>query len=258
MEKKNLGAFLASLRREKGWTQKEVAELLHVSDKTVSRWERDESVPDLFLVPDIAQLYGITSDEVICGAKKEREAGAYGYSDTKSVSGESGYREKLWMRYQARFLIDSGLMCVNWLALVVLESMRSYHKMTLHILHGIGFGISLFVVASQIFHIERLLEELMEIVRTDVKWREFCKKVIYRGEGVICAAVCAIAGIVGKTVEMANGDWSVMDPFLEGAILSGVMCIFIVPYVNYCLKKRRFLPDWEDEKKRIKSGENTK
>ena len=64
MEKKNMGAFLTALRREKGWTQKELAELLHVSDKTVSRWERDESVPDLFLVPDIAQLYGIIENRI--------------------------------------------------------------------------------------------------------------------------------------------------------------------------------------------------
>ena len=86
MEKKNMGAFLTALRREKGWTQKELAELLHVSDKTVSRWERDESVPDLFLVPDIAQLYGITSDELIRG---ERKKVTKTESKTESPSGGS-------------------------------------------------------------------------------------------------------------------------------------------------------------------------
>ena len=38
------GSFLAQLRREKGMTQKELAQQLHVTDKAVSRWERGESL----------------------------------------------------------------------------------------------------------------------------------------------------------------------------------------------------------------------
>ena len=105
MEKKNLGAFLASLRREKGWTQKELAELLHVSDKTVSRWERDESVPDLFLIPDIAQLYGITSDELIRGERKETKEAKYGEETSAGTTLDGlAYREKTWIRYCICFL----------------------------------------------------------------------------------------------------------------------------------------------------------
>ena len=72
MERK-IGAFLSELRRENGLTQKELAGMLHVSDKTVSRWERDEGTPDLFLVPVLAKLYGITSDEIIAGERSIRE-----------------------------------------------------------------------------------------------------------------------------------------------------------------------------------------
>ena len=42
MEKKTIGSFIAALRRANGLTQKELAEKLNVSDKAVSRWERDE------------------------------------------------------------------------------------------------------------------------------------------------------------------------------------------------------------------------
>ena len=41
MEKKTIGGFIAALRKANGMTQKELAERLHVSDKTVSRWGRD-------------------------------------------------------------------------------------------------------------------------------------------------------------------------------------------------------------------------
>ncbi len=43
---KTLGKFICELRKAKGMKQKELADLLNVSDKTISRWERDESAPD--------------------------------------------------------------------------------------------------------------------------------------------------------------------------------------------------------------------
>ena len=57
MEKKTLGSFLCVLRKAKGMTQKELAELLNVSDKAVSRWERDESMPDILLIPVLADIF---------------------------------------------------------------------------------------------------------------------------------------------------------------------------------------------------------
>lgn len=44
LNKQAFGSFLAQLRREKGWTQKDLAERLYVSDKAVSKWERGESL----------------------------------------------------------------------------------------------------------------------------------------------------------------------------------------------------------------------
>ena len=44
LNKQAFGAFLAQLRREKGWTQKDLAEKLYVSDKAVSKWERGGSL----------------------------------------------------------------------------------------------------------------------------------------------------------------------------------------------------------------------
>ena len=69
MEKKTIGQFIAALRKASGMTQKELAEKLNVSDKAVSRWERDESAPDLSLIPVIAEIFGVTSDEILRGER---------------------------------------------------------------------------------------------------------------------------------------------------------------------------------------------
>lgn len=69
--KLSLGAFIAVLRKEKGLTQKQLAEMLCVSDKTVSHWEREESSPDISLIPAIADIFEITADELLRGSRKE-------------------------------------------------------------------------------------------------------------------------------------------------------------------------------------------
>ncbi|MCD8002756.1 MAG: helix-turn-helix domain-containing protein [Clostridia bacterium] len=71
-----MGDFLAAMRKSKGYTQQEVADRLLISNKTVSSWERGASCPDISMLPAIAELYGVTCDEIIAGERKrDDEAG---------------------------------------------------------------------------------------------------------------------------------------------------------------------------------------
>ena len=60
MNAKTFGAFLARMRKERGMTQTELAEQLHVTDKAVSRWERGVGLPDINLLEPLAQALGIS------------------------------------------------------------------------------------------------------------------------------------------------------------------------------------------------------
>lgn len=70
MERKSIGTFIAALRKSHGMTQRELAEQLNVSDKAVSRWERDECAPDITLLPVIAELFSVTTDELLSGERR--------------------------------------------------------------------------------------------------------------------------------------------------------------------------------------------
>ena len=65
--KMSLGNFIAQLRKEKGLTQKQLSEILGVSDKTVSHWEREESAPDISILSILAETLGVSVDELLKG-----------------------------------------------------------------------------------------------------------------------------------------------------------------------------------------------
>ncbi len=69
-ETKSMGSFISALRRAKGMTQRALAEELHVSDKSISRWERDEGAPDLSVLPALAEVLGVTADELLRGERR--------------------------------------------------------------------------------------------------------------------------------------------------------------------------------------------
>lgn len=71
--KKTLGMMIAELRKEQGMTQLELAEKMGVTDKAVSKWERDLSCPDINSLPNLAALLGVSVDELM-QFKKEASA----------------------------------------------------------------------------------------------------------------------------------------------------------------------------------------
>ncbi len=76
MNDKKMGDLIAELRKQKNMTQKDLADLLNVTDKAVSKWERGISCPDIAAIPLLAQTLGITSEELLNIQKEEIPAEA--------------------------------------------------------------------------------------------------------------------------------------------------------------------------------------
>ncbi len=71
MKNQTLGAMIASLRKQNGLTQLELAEKMGVTDKAVSKWERDLSCPDINTIPKLAELFDVSVDELMQGKKAD-------------------------------------------------------------------------------------------------------------------------------------------------------------------------------------------
>ena len=69
MDQKKIGNFIAKLRKEKGMTQRELADRLCVSDKTVSKWECGNSLPEITLLGTLCEALDSNVNELLSGEK---------------------------------------------------------------------------------------------------------------------------------------------------------------------------------------------
>lgn len=65
MQKQTFGTMVAALRKQRGMTQLELAEKMGVTDKAVSKWERDLSFPDVNSIPKLAEVLDVSVDELM-------------------------------------------------------------------------------------------------------------------------------------------------------------------------------------------------
>ena len=65
MASTSMGEIISTLRKEKGMTQKDIAEKLGVTDKAVSKWEREIAFPDTATIPKLAEILGVSVEELL-------------------------------------------------------------------------------------------------------------------------------------------------------------------------------------------------
>lgn len=144
MANNTIGQFIAVLRKANGMTQQQLADRLNVSNKAVSRWERDETAPDITLIPAIAEIFGVTCDELLKGERL----------DSKNISQRTekqvekqlfslitrtmmNFKTLVWIAFA---LSLAGLVCMLAITIVFAKSEAGFAVMLL-------FQIPAFVIA---------------------------------------------------------------------------------------------------------------
>lgn len=72
MSNKSMGEKISSLRKQQGMTQSDLAEKMNVTDKAVSKWERDLSCPDVNSIQKLAEVLGTTVEELLNAQNKQK------------------------------------------------------------------------------------------------------------------------------------------------------------------------------------------
>ena len=156
MEKKTIGALIAALRKANGMTQRDLADRLHVSDKTVSRWERDEGTPDLALIPVIAEIFCVSCDELLRGERKPPEDRSAPEGENATAKGE---KQRQWLLkstlssyqtqcYYTMLLSAIGLICALICNLAFLKAVLGFLLGAIFFLSSIIF---LLIMKNQAF-----------------------------------------------------------------------------------------------------------
>lgn len=71
MNQKKIGEFLKRLRNEKGITQQELADMLNINNRTISRWETAVTMPDFDILIELAKYYDVSVEELLNGERAE-------------------------------------------------------------------------------------------------------------------------------------------------------------------------------------------
>ena len=118
MDTERFAAFITQLRKERGLTQKELADRLNVTDKAVSKWETGKGFPDLKLLEPLARELGVSLVELMQGRRQEADTLTVAEADA-AVSQAMGQSEKTTARRYLRlfrwFLTGGGALSLLWL-----------------------------------------------------------------------------------------------------------------------------------------------
>ncbi len=147
MDQIKIGAFLKTLRKEKNLTQEQAAEQLGVSNRTVSRWETGTNMPDIGLLLEIAELYGVSIPELIDGERKSEKMDKE-LEETVIKVAEYSSEEKKRSALIARVYFIIGIIAL--LANGIMNMMELGDTFAVGLLKGLTFGT---VLASMILGI---------------------------------------------------------------------------------------------------------
>lgn len=194
METKTIGSFIAILRKANGLTQKQLAEKLCVSDKTVSRWERDETTPDLSLIPVIAEIFNVTSDELLRGERKQH---------TAEVSGSEGRSEKQIQHILAaaktkcttQTILAILIALVSWIISIGFSMTSIEEAAVVFALVGALIGIA-FQITSTITVFSSINSEAFTGPQVEQVKRQIFRTAMVAGCGIATFAACTLPGVV--------------------------------------------------------------
>ncbi len=235
MNKKTIGEFIAALRKVNGMTQKQLADLLNVSDKTVSRWERDEGAPDLSLIPVIAEIFNVTCDELLKGERNpdasEDAPGGQDKADVKSEKQRQRLLKNTLFTYKNRSCIAIGISFAGFITALLCNF--TFLRGNLGVLLSLIFFIGS-IVCQTLF----VNKAMFSVEDSDLKKEDlyaFKYRVILMAERVIGLTLFLLGLCLPMLLAPAFTGLGFKSFIIYGSIIALVLlaiCILVSVFVN--------------------------
>lgn len=144
MNQEKIGKFLKELRKQKGLTQEQIAEKFSVSNRTISRWENGNNMPDLDILIEISDYYEVDIREILNG---ERKSGNMDKEMKEIVVQAVDYTNTEAERYNKRVRICNAIALVFIAAYTIMKDTSLYNYSVvvagLDIMQGLAVGMLL-------------------------------------------------------------------------------------------------------------------
>ncbi len=229
MEQKTIGGFIAALRKANGLTQKDLAEQLNVSDKTVSRWERDEGAPDLSLIPVIAELFSVSCDELLRGERRSPDTRTEEETTKKGEKQRRHLLNQALARLNTRSILCMGLGGAGLIAAMICNSgflwanigffVGCAFYLAACVLQIISFNSTLFTVSNE----DDEDPEIGRFRRTAVITTERC---LIFNWALLCFSAPLVLLVDKAHVGLDFGNWLLVGAILcvIGLLIAWVVC----------------------------------
>ena len=227
MDAEYTGKKIAELRKEKGFTQKELANKLHVTDKAVSKWECGINFPDLGLMEELAVALDTTPSTLLGLEEASKEEIMTSFAEISSLQSEEAERDiqKIgWINLFAGIFLIIGMHFIN------IKLQRNGLFFESQILLWIIYGLIVVVMVGAIYTLrkykairkfETLDVVLVEVIAIDVVI--FLAIQLYTGSNPIYLVSSILIGIASVSVQLLF--YRVMKPYCMKVLpLIGMVC----------------------------------
>lgn len=254
-----MGQFIAALRKANGLTQKQLADKLNLSDKTVSRWERDETAPDISLIPVIADIFGVTCDELLCGERKINNDTSSADEEVLSARGEKQRRRLLAIglsQFKNKSIISVSVAAVGLIAALICNF--AFYRAYLGFFIAILFYLAALV--CQIIFVNKVFVSVADDEYSDTEILDFKRSAVRVAE----IAISAIFILTVATLPLVANP--VSSPYMDAysgilpitwlgygalyGIIGLVICLLVSHKINSSLANKGIINETYNDKRR--------
>jgi transcriptional regulator with XRE-family HTH domain len=160
MDQVKTGNFLKELRKEKNLTQEQLAEILGVSGRSVSRWETGNNMPDLTLLVEIADFYDVDVRELIEGERKS-EMNTEEVKDVAAKMADYAESEKSKLLKTVRFISVAGVAMM--MVAIIIQCLNFEAQSTLKIIGIATSFIAMLALGILALYVNGVLQKMVKV-----------------------------------------------------------------------------------------------